>query len=101
MKRVSSEKKPCSRPPSERRSPRLSPTTNVLPSSTLSVRLGTNQRRLRCVERHRAVDTLVGRGDDVDVAMRGDPGSAATRGDGGEPADRGGHSLLVGDEVAG
>ena len=96
MKRVSSEKKPCSRPSSARRSPRRSPTTNVLPSRTLSVRSDTRgPLPARARLRHRPVAALVRGRDDVDVAVRRHPGPAVARHDRRQPADRVRHRSLV------
>ena len=100
MKRVSSEKKPCSRPSSARTSPSRSPTTKVLPSSTLRVRSDTRERRRdapgapptgRCARRRR-------RRRRRRNARSPRPGSPAR--DRWQPADGRGHRPLVVDEKA-
>src|ERR1700733_12625140 len=100
MKRVSSEKKPCSRPASGRTSPRRSPRTNVLPSRTLRVRSDTGECIPRARERHGSKGTFVRGGDDVDVAILAHPGPAVPRGDPLEPAYRVAHPTLIMDEEA-
>ena len=102
MKRVSSEKKPCSRPSSARMSPSRSPTTNVLPSRTLRVRSDTRERPAAAWSRHGPVGALVGGGDDFDVAMLAHPVAAARAASiRGSMADRVGHRALVVDQEAG
>src|SRR5271168_3160999 len=101
MKRVSSEKKPWSRPSSARTSPRRSPTTNVLPSRTLRIRSDTSEDPVGRRKRHGPIDLLVSGGDDFAIAMLTHPRSAVAGLDPRQMADRVCHRPLVVDQEAG
>src|ERR1700733_13266899 len=98
MKRVSSEKKPCSRPSSARTSPSRSPSTNVLPSRTLRVRSDTRECSRRGWEHDRSKGMFVGGGNHVGVAILAHPGSAVPRSDPPQAPDCDSHLALVVDE---